>query len=164
MAHEVIAAYEILKDHVRRAEYHSKADYTEGWLSKDRWRSIFLPKCETEEQIWNYRRRLFLFLLALGIGVGGFASGPLWTACLGGSYQSIMRTINRKNIEKGCDCKDWAKSLGSVFIVRAITGATGAEITNGVAAICRNAGLASGGGAVFSLAADTENNSLMMLM
>ncbi|CAC5410689.1 dnaJ [Mytilus coruscus] len=156
MAHEVIAAYEILKDRERRAEYHNKADYTEGWLSKARWRSIFWPECETKEQIWRYRKRMALFLMSLGIGFGGVASGTLVAASLGGSVQSFMRTINCKSIEKGCDFEDWAKSLGIGFIAGAITGATGAEITNGVSAIGRNAGLASGGGAVFSLAADAE--------
>lgn len=156
MAHEVIAAYEILKDRERRAEYHNKADYTEGWLSKSRWRSIFWPECETKEQIWRYRKRMALILMSLGIGIGGVASGTWVAACMGCSVQSLMRTINCKSIEKGCDFKDWAKSAGIGFVAGAITGAAGADITNGVSAIGSSAGLASGGGAVFSLAADAE--------
>lgn len=151
MAHEVKAAYEILNDHEQRAEYHNTADYTEGYLSIARWRSIFWPECKTNEQIWRYRKRMALFVMSLGIGIGGVASGTLAAACLGGSSQSIMTTINRKSIGKGRDCKDWAKSFGIGFMAGAITGGT-----NKVAAFGRSASVASTGGAVFSLAADAE--------
>ncbi|CAG2198850.1 unnamed protein product [Mytilus edulis] len=126
MAHEVIAAYEILTNHERRAEYHNKADYTEGGFQKLGGDQFCGPNVRLRNKY----------------------GGPLGAACLGGSMQSLMRSINRKSIEKGCNIEDWAKSLGIGFVAGAITGATSAEITNGVTAIGRNAVIASGGGAV----------------
>ncbi|CAG2184836.1 unnamed protein product [Mytilus edulis] len=133
---EVLAAYEVLKNHDGRAEYNNKADYTKGCLSTDRWRAIFWPECKTEEQILRYRKRMVMLLMSLGIGIGGVVSGTLMAACLGGCFQSSFRITNGQSIEKGCDFKDWAKGLSIGLVAGAIT--------------------APGGGVVFFLANDAE--------
>lgn len=153
---EVLAAYEVLKNHDGRAEYNNKADYTKGWLSTDRWRAIFWPECKTEEQIWRYRKRMVMLLMSLGIGIGGVVSGTLMAACLGGCFQSSFRITNGQSIKKGCDFKDWAKGLSIGLVAGAITGVMCAEITNGISDTGTWAVLAPGGGVVFFLANDAE--------
>ncbi|XP_071143840.1 uncharacterized protein [Mytilus edulis] len=151
MAHEVIVAYDVLRDREKRAEYHNKANYSKGWLSTARWKSIFFTECETKEQKFKYRKRLAMMALSLGIGIGGLVlsvltagaaapavvgiCGTLGAGCLGGGLQSFLRTINQKSIEKGCDLKDYAKSFGIGFVGGAITGGAGVGITAGIAGI-----------------------------
>lgn len=151
MAHEVIVAYDILKDREKRAEYHNKANYSKGWLSTSRWKSIFWSECETKEQKYKYRKRLAMMALSVGIGLGGLVlslftagaaapavvgiCGTLGAGCLGGGVQSAVRIVNRKSIEKGCDVKDYAKSFGLGFVAGAVTGGAGVGISAGIAGI-----------------------------
>lgn len=151
MAHEVIVAYDILSDREKRAEYHNKANYSKGWLSTSRWKSIFWSEYESKDQKQNYRKRLAMMAMSVGVGVGGLAltvltaglaapvvvgvCGALGAGCLGGGVQSAIRTVSRKSIEKGCDVKDYAKSFGLGFVAGAVTGGAGVGISAGIAGI-----------------------------
>lgn len=151
MAREVIIAYDILANREKRAEYHNKANYSKGWLSTSRWKSIFWSEYETKEQKRNYRKRLAMMALSFGVGVGGLAlnlltagaaapvvvglCGTLGTGCIGGGVQSLIRTVSRQSIEKGCDMKDYAKTFGLGFVAGAVTGGAGVGISAGIAGI-----------------------------
>ena len=127
MAHEVIAAYDILRDRKKRADYNNVADYSKGWLSKARWRSIFWAECETEEQKWKYRKRLAMLALSVGVAIGVavlcaatagaatpavVAGGILGGGCLGGGTQGLFRTINKKVSKKDVTSRTTQKVLG----------------------------------------------------
>lgn len=195
MAHEVLVANDILQNREKRAEYHNRVDYSKGWLSMSRWKSIFFTECETEEQKQQYRRRLWMMLAsallvvagsALSIATAGAAApvvgvcGALGAGCVGGGVQSFLRSINRKSIEEGCDVKDYFKSLGLGFLAGAVAGGAGVGILDGIVGIgsaaitvsstsieqfiAASASSAAVGVVAFSLAADAEKKSLMVLM
>ncbi|VDI31717.1 Hypothetical predicted protein [Mytilus galloprovincialis] len=158
MAREVILAYDVLRNREKRADYHNKVNYSEGWLSTSRWKSIFATECETYEQKLRYKKRMGMMALSLGISVGGLAlsvftagtvvpviaiCGPLGAGFLGGGIQSFFRTINQNSVEKGCDWGDYGKSFGFGFIGGAIAGGAGVGIAAGIAGISSAATLAS---------------------
>lgn len=150
MAHEVLVAYDILRNHEKRAEYHNKADYSKGWLSKSRWKSIFFTEYATPEQEQRYKRRLLMMLASAVFVIAGSTltfctagaaapvvgiCGALGAGCLGGGVQSFLRTINRKSIEEGCDVKDYLKSFGLGFVAGAVAGGAGVGILDGIVGI-----------------------------
>lgn len=150
MARKVILAFDILRDREKRADYHNKANYSEGWLSKSRWKSIFKSECETEEQKLNYKKRMDMMALSFSMSVGGLllsvltagAAAPIFGICgtlgsglLFGGIQSFLRTFKQKSIEKGCDLGDYGKSFAFGFIGGAITGGAGVGIAAGIVGI-----------------------------
>ena len=70
---EIIMAYSVLGDPEKRARYNNEADYNNGWLSKSRWKSIFWPDCNSDEQKCQYKKRMASMALSAGILVGGVA-------------------------------------------------------------------------------------------
>lgn len=153
MAHEVIVAYDILRDPERKAKYHNSYDYSKGWFSKARWSSIFFTECATKEQKNRYKRRLAMMAMSLGIGIGGSllvfltagaaspavaaVCGTLGEGCYRGGVQSIFRTMTRESIVEGCDFKNYAISFGFGFVAGVVKGSEciGKTGTTGIAAI-----------------------------
>ncbi|XP_052086014.1 uncharacterized protein LOC127723432 [Mytilus californianus] len=183
MTQKVYEAYHILRDPKERGKYHNRVDYSQGWLSVSRWKSIFRPEYKTK-----YKTRLCVMIGSLLLGAGGLAlcigtaglaapaavvvGGILGAGFFGGSLQSFFRSINRKSIEEGCDFKDYAKSFGLGFGAGLVSGGAGVGITAAIAGIGSaaaqasvttvgqfigmGAGSSAVGGAAFSLAADAE--------
>lgn len=149
LVHEVMVAYDILRDRSKRASYNNKADHSKGWLSIDRWRSIFWPECDTLVQKNNYRKRLLMMAMSLGIGISGLLlatsgiglpalaalSGTVGAGCFGGGVQSFLRTTSVKSIEQGCDTKDYLKTFAFGFAAGAVTGGSAVGITAGISSI-----------------------------
>lgn len=183
MTQKVYEAYHILCDPKKRGEYHNRADYSQGWFSLARWKTIFNPEYKTK-----YKTRLGVMIGSLILGAGGLAlcigtaglatpavvgiCGVLGAGLFGGSLQSFLRSINRKSIEEGCDFKDYAKCFGLGLAAGLVSGGVGVGITAGVVGLGSAAAQASAttvgefigmgagssaiGGAAFSLAADAE--------
>lgn len=147
---EVMAAYANLIDDEKRADYHNAANYSKGWLSVARWKSIFLTECHTEEQKRKYKNRLVMMATSVLIGGCGVAltvlsagtapvlavlCATLGAGYIGGGLQSFLRTINRNSIKDGCDPIDYFTSLSLGFLGGAVTGGIGAGITAGITGI-----------------------------
>ncbi|CAG2208042.1 unnamed protein product [Mytilus edulis] len=132
MARKVILAFDILRDREKRADYHNKANYSEGWLSKSRWKSIF-----KSEWIQSFLRTFKQKSIEKGCDLGdygkSFAFGFIGGAITGGAGVGI--------------------AAGIVGIGSAATQASAATIGQFVGI---GASSAAVGGVSLSLAADAE--------
>ena len=141
---EIIMAYSVLRDPEKRAKYNNAADYNNGWMSISRWKSIFWPDCNSEEQVYQYRKRMALMALSAGILVGGIAltiftaglAAPVVIGCtvasgamIGGGIQSSLRAVSRGSIENGCDTKKYLTSMVIGGVAGALIGGAAAGIT-----------------------------------
>ena len=151
MVQELLFAREILLDPETRARYNNEMDYNKGWLSLARWKSIFWPECNTEEQKTAYRRRmcqmaLTLLMAAAGITAtclsGGLAApaGVILTSVVGGGLigagmNTTIRLLKAESVLDGCAWEDLAKSAAIGFAAGAVTGGATAGITAGVAGV-----------------------------
>ncbi|CAB4046244.1 Hypothetical predicted protein, partial [Paramuricea clavata] len=61
---EIIFANTILKDPEARAAYNNVADFDKGWLSRARYKAIFMPECYSVEQKKQYGKRIGLLFLS----------------------------------------------------------------------------------------------------
>lgn len=138
MAHEVIVAYDILRDPERRADYHNSVDYSKGVLSKAKWNSILFTECATTEQKCRYKERLAMMAISIGAIYGGVlltvmtagiasptvlaVCGTFGKGCVGGGVRSLSRIMKRESIEEGCDCKNYVKSFALGFVAGSIHG------------------------------------------
>ena len=147
---EINFANTILKDPEARAAYNNVADFDKGWLSRARYKAIFMPECCSAEQKKQYGKRMGLLflsslLIAGGIGLTFLTAGmaaPVALgmtaasgALIGGGISSGLRTINREAIEKGCSFRKYSISL----MIGAVGGAV---IGVGVAGIAMLGGAA----------------------
>ena len=145
IAKEIILAYELLQDEARRARYNNLADYDGGWLSWRRYKAIFKPECVNEEQKKAYRKRMYMFaaslaMTAIGIGLtvgtAGLAAPALVAVgavlgggLIGGGFQSLQHTLNKRAIVDDCLFKEWLMKAGIGFLGGAATGGAAAGFT-----------------------------------
>ena len=176
-------AYKVLRDPEKNARYNNEADYNNAWLSKSRWRSIFLRDCHTKEQEKEYIKRMCLMALSVGLVIGGAVltvltagmAAPVAIGCtaaagalIGGGVQSGLRTTNRDSVVDGCDSKKYLMILGIGAIGGAALGGAGTGITGalggaGNAAVQYLAGGTATGsiGGVISLVANDVDKMLV---
>lgn len=151
MAHEVMVAYEILGDRAKRAKYHNRADYSNGWLSKSKWKSVFLTECENEHQQRMYDNRLDITVVSTGFSLLGLSLGVLSAGAaspvvaavsgiygasfVGGGLQGLSKVFTRESIEEGCDKKKHEENLCNGCLAGAVTGGAFLGITAKIAGI-----------------------------
>ena len=176
---ELIFARNVLLDPETRARYNNKMDYEKGWISLERWKSIFWPECKTDLQEEVYRRRMWQMALSAAFLGSSFIpiGGVILTSIFGGSMMgagmnTLLRLIREDSVLDGCEWKDYCLTARLGFLAGGVTGAATAGITASVAGIGTKAAAASSlsmkqhvgmlaasgavGGISFSVAKDAE--------
>ena len=151
-------AKDTLVDPKKRADYHNEADYDKGWLSRKRYKAIFLPECytKTEEQKEAYKkaykRRMMMMVASLIMCFIGLAlpfvgasliAAPwaIWggtilgTALFQAGWLSGWHSVNKNSVLNECNVKSWLLKVGIGLAGGAISGTAAAAITTAVVGI-----------------------------
>ncbi len=146
IAQEVVAAYDILKDPVRRTRFHNLFDKSGGgcsWYNPIKYynsmvKAVYWPDVSSEEEEEDRKQQLIKRLLQTLISMGLFGGGIAICAMTGGlalapmiagsaigfgMISSGMSGISRSRREE-CAWQDWGMSTGLGFAAGALTGVT----------------------------------------